>query len=336
MKPVEQRELGHRFRNQHGLITRQELRLLGVTASEERRRRAAGEWEVAGPGVLRLAGSPRTPEQGLLAACLACGATAVASHRSAAWMWGLLDQPPDRPAVTVARTGRTRVRRVEVHRPVDYPAHVVVVRRVPCTNPLRTLVDLAAVTPSGVLDSAVDRALAKRLLTVGAIDAELRRLARQGRAGVGTLRASLRRRGLIGAPHPSVLESRTLRLLRQHGIEPLACEVKMGPDGRYRVDVLVAPRVVMEVDGFAYHSDPEQVAEDKRRRTRLRLEGIVVLDYTWRDITFDFRRVARECLAARGLAARGLAARGLAAGAGDEGSAGRRSNTPVASWPGHG
>ena len=321
MKAVEPRELRFRFRHQHGLITRQELRLLGVTSAEERRRRAAGEWEVAGPGVLRLAGAPRTPEQGLLAACLVCGATAVASHQSAAWMWGLLDRFPDRPAVTVARTGRTRVRGVEVHRPVDYPAHVVVVRRVPCTNPLRTLVDLAVASPAAGLDAAVDRALATRLLTVGAIDAELRRLARQGRAGVGALRASLRRRGLIGAPHPSVLESRTLRLLRQHGITPLACEVKMGPDGRYRVDVLLAPRVVMEVDGFAYHSDPEQVAEDKRRRTRLRLEGILVLDYTWRDIVYDSRRVARECLAAR-------------AGAAE--SARRRSKTPMANWPGHG
>jgi very-short-patch-repair endonuclease len=321
MKPVDQRELRFRFRNQYSLTTRRELRLLGVTAAEERRRRAAGEWEVAGPGVLRLAGSPLTPEQALLAACLACGPTGVASHQSAAWMWGLLDRCPERPAVTVARTGPSRVRHVEVHRPVDYPAHVVMVRRIPCTNPLRTLVDLAAVTRSDALDAAVDRALAQRLLTVGAIDAELRRLARRGRTGVAVLRDRLSRRGFIGAPHPSVLESRTLRLLRQHGIEPLACEVRMGPDGRYRVDALLAPNVVMEVDGFTYHSDPEQVAEDKRRRTRLRLEGIMVLDYTWRDIVYDARRVARECLAARALAG---------------GAARPHSDTLVADWPGHG
>ena len=47
----------------------------------------------------------------------------------------------------------------------------------------------------------------------------------------------------------------------------------------------------------------------------------MVLDYTWRDIVYDFRRVARECLAARALA---------------EGSARQRSDTPVADWPGHG
>src|SRR5262249_13508936 len=109
--------------------------------------------------------------------------------------------------------------------------------------------------------------------------------------------------GFVGAPHPSVLESRTLRLLRQHLIEPLAWEVKMGPGGRYRVDVLLAPRVVMEVDGFAYHADPEQVAEDKRRRTRIRLDGTILIDYTWRDILYDSRRVVREVRAALALAA---------------------------------
>ena len=183
---------------------------------------------------------------------------------------------------------------MEVHRPVDYPAHVVAVRHIPCTNPLRTLVDLAAACREDELDDAVDRALAQRLLTVGAIEAEVHRLGRPGRTGVGRMRGALRRRGLTGAPHPSVLESRTLRLLRRFGIQPLATEVRVGPDGRYRVDIVLAPGVIMEVDGFAYHFDPEQLAEDKRRRTQIRLSGTTVLEYTWRDIVHDPRRVISE------------------------------------------
>jgi very-short-patch-repair endonuclease len=194
-----------------------------------------------------------------------------------------------------------------LHRPVDYPAQVVSLSNIPCTNPLRTLVDLAGVCLADTLDSAIDRALAKKLLTVEGIQAELRRLARRGRRGVVAVRSSLDRRGLVGAPHPSVLESRTLRLLRQHRIEPLACEVKLGPDGRYRVDIRLAARVLMEVDGFAYHADPEQVAEDKRRRTRLRLDGFIVLDYTWRDIVLDPRRVIRDSFEALALAGRAAA-----------------------------
>jgi very-short-patch-repair endonuclease len=287
------------------LLTRSDLRLLGVTVAEERQRRASGEWELAAPGVLRLAGSPRTPEQDLLACCLGAGPSGVASHQSAAWMWEMLARPPSHHAVTVSRGGRTRLTGVHLHRPVDYPTRVVIVKHIPCTNPLRTLIDFAAVCPATAFDDAVDRALARRLLTVAGLEAELGRLGRHGRNGVTTVRDSLERRGFIGARHPSVLESRTLRLLRQHGIKPLACEVRMGPDGRYRIDILLAPRVVMEVDGFAYHSNPEQVAEDKRRRTRIRLEGTILLDYTWRDIMHDPRRVIREVREALAAAAAG-------------------------------
>jgi very-short-patch-repair endonuclease len=299
MKRVELREVHARFRSQHALVTRAELRLLGVTAEQERQRVASGEWELAAPGVIRLAGSVRSPEQALLAACLAGGVTAVASHQSAAWLWDLVDRVPDRHAITVARGTKTQLRDVDVHHPVDYPAHVVTLRHVPCTNPLRALVDLAAVSSAGTLDAAVDRALAHKLLTVEAIQAEMERLSRPGRRGVGKMRAALRRRGFVGAPHPSVLESRTLALLRRHQIEPISTEVRMGPDGRYRIDVLIALGVLMEVDGFAYHSDPEQVAEDKRRRNRIRLEGVILLDYTWRDITYDGRRVVAEVRRAR-------------------------------------
>src|ERR1700722_4047205 len=136
MKPIEARELRARFRDQHGLVTRRESRGLGVTAAQERHRLATGEWELAAPGVIRLAGAPRTPEQALMAACLAAGPSGVASHQSAAWLWGLLDRAPDRPAVTTSRGANGQLRGMDVHRPVDYPAHMVTVRRIPCTNPL--------------------------------------------------------------------------------------------------------------------------------------------------------------------------------------------------------
>ncbi len=167
-------------------------------------------------------------------------------------------------------------------------------RAVPCTNPLRSLVDLAAVSDERTVDDAIDRAVARKLVTFEAVAAEVARLSRHGRGGVGRTRAALRRRGLTGVPYPSVLESRTLRLLRRHRIVPLACEVRVGPEGRYRIDILLAPKVAMEVDGFTHHSDPEQVAEDKRRRTRIRLDGMVLLEYTWQDIMRDPRRVIRE------------------------------------------
>ncbi len=294
MKQVQSRELTHRFRSQHGVVSRSELRLLGIPDWAERTKVARGEWERIGKRVVRLAGAPATPEQRLMAACLDAGPSAVASHQSAAWLWELCPLP-DRPAVTVARNMPRRIQGVEVHRPLERPARVSVRHGIPCTDPLRTLLDLAGVCEREILDGAVDRALARRLVSVPAIEAEIQRSARSGRPGLRALRDGLIRRGMLGAPHPSVLESRALRLLRRIGITPLAVEVRVGPDGRYRVDILLEPKVAMEVDGYTYHSSPELKAEDERRRNRIRLSGVFVLVYDWTEILRDGRRIEAEC-----------------------------------------
>jgi very-short-patch-repair endonuclease len=186
------------------------------------------------------------------------------------------------------------LRTFDLHRPVSAPAHVTRRRGVPCTDPLRTLVDLAGVAPAREVDDAVDQALASQLLTVEALEAEVGRLSRPGRCGVGLMRSALHRRGLIGAPAPSVLESRTLRLLRRAGIEPVAVEVRVGEGGRYRIDIALTPVLVIEVDGYAFHFSPEQKTEDERRRRRLRLSGVEVLVYTWRDVVYDAAQMLME------------------------------------------
>jgi very-short-patch-repair endonuclease len=293
MRPAEQRELQARFRSQFGLITRRELRMLGVTAKVEREKVEAGEWERVAPGVIRLAGGPRSPEQDLMIGCLAAGPLAVASHQSATWLWDLAP-PPARHALTIPRKSRITLLAIDLHRPVSAPNHVTRRRGIPCTDPLRSLVDLAGVAPAREVDDAVDRALASQLLTVDALEAEVGRLSRQGRCGVGLMRSALHRRGLIGAPAPSVLESRTIRLLRRAGIEPVAVEVWMGVGGRYRIDIALTLALVLEVDGYAFHFSPEQKTEDERRRRRLRLGGVEVLVYTWRDVVYDASQMLAE------------------------------------------
>src|SRR5262249_20300649 len=160
-------------------------------------------------------------------------------------------------AISVARGSRPRIAGVDVHNVNDLPVQAIDRRQVPCANPLRTLVDFAAIARDWQLDDATDKALASRLLTVDAIESELSRLGRRGRTGVGRMRAALLRRGFVGAPHPSVLESRYLRLLYQAGITPLEAEVVVGEGGRYRIDTLLTPTLASEVDGYAHHSSPE-------------------------------------------------------------------------------
>lgn len=294
MKTLDLRQVGARFRCQYGAASRSELRALGVTAKYEQARVARGEWERPTPRVVRLAGSPRSPEQDLMVALLEAGPAAVASHQSAAWLWGLLPVPA-RHSVTVGMASRWRAGPFDVHRLKGEPPAVSVRRNIPTTNPIRTLVDLAGEVSPDLFDEAVDRAVAGRLVTVEAIRAELARLSRKGRKGVGAMRASLRRRGLNEGPHPSVLEARLHRVLKAGGITPIKVEVVVGPDGEYRIDVLLDERVAVEVDGHVHHSTPEQKAYDERRRAEIRMGGVFLLVYDWRAVTYEARRVLAEC-----------------------------------------
>lgn len=307
MRQLDLRQVAARFRRQYGVASRRELRALGVTAGYERVRVNRGEWDRPTSRVLRLAGSPRSPEQDLMIALLDVGPAAVASHQSAAWLWGLLPAPA-RHAVTVGLEARWRAGPFDVHRLTGGPPTPVNRRNIVTTHPLRTLVDLAGVVAPNDLDDAVDRAIASKLVTVDGIEAELRRLTRKGRKGTGAMRQSLRRRGLNEGPHPSVLEARFHRLLRPGGITPIHVEVVAGADGEYRIDSLLDERVAVEVDGHAHHSTPEQKAYDERRRTEIRMSGTFLLVYDWKAVTFEGRRVLAECHRALALYGRAASA----------------------------
>ncbi|MGH9055237.1 MAG: type IV toxin-antitoxin system AbiEi family antitoxin domain-containing protein [Acidimicrobiales bacterium] len=56
MQRLESRELRSRFRDHHGVVSRSELRVLGVTSKTERAMVAKGEWERVGRNVVTPAG----------------------------------------------------------------------------------------------------------------------------------------------------------------------------------------------------------------------------------------------------------------------------------------
>jgi hypothetical protein len=283
------------FRDQRGLVLRDQLLRLGFTVRQIQHRLATGEWQQVHPGVYRTRLSPESAEQRLLAACYAAGPRSLASHASAAWLWGLLDRPPERPILSVPRPAHPQLVGVELHRQSDLdPSRVSYRNGIPCTDPLRALVDLAATADRPVVVDALDQALSSRLVSGRAVAAELRRRAARGRRGVRPLRDIVASRGIIGAPRASVLERQTLLLLDGWGIPVTGREVKAGPDDRYRVDFTLRPPVAMEVDGYTHHWSPEAKAHDEARRNRLRLDGTFLLVYTWIDIRHDQFRIRQE------------------------------------------
>jgi hypothetical protein len=75
--------------SQHGMVAWVQLRSAGISRSAIRHRLQRGTLCPVTPGVLRLAGTPASPEQELMAAVLDAGPTAAASHEAAACLWEL-------------------------------------------------------------------------------------------------------------------------------------------------------------------------------------------------------------------------------------------------------
>ena len=61
---------------------------VGITERQLQWLLERGRWHAVRPGVYAVGGVPVTKHMTLLAACLAAGSDAVASHRAAAWTWG--------------------------------------------------------------------------------------------------------------------------------------------------------------------------------------------------------------------------------------------------------
>jgi hypothetical protein len=225
---------------------------------------------------------------------------AIASHRSAAWLQGLLDHPPTTVELTADEVHYRR-RGVVIHQ-TRHPVAPHRFQDVPCTPPARTLADLAAVLKPVDLADVVDRALSRRLVRTTDLWAQTRK-PNAGRRGSDRLRRCLEERGDT-APHPSVLESRMARLAKRARMPLPEPEVIAGGHGEYRIDYAYRrPRVALELHSYTWHHSPEQMAADLTRQRRLTLQGWTVLVFTWRDVTNKPDRVADDIRAALSRAA---------------------------------
>ena len=129
--------------DQLGLIARRQLIARGVSADSVDAAVRRGHLAAAARGVYRLPGAPETFESRMRARLLAAGDGALYSHRTAAWLWGLLDAP-DRHELSVPRHCRPRAVAATVHRSRDLQLAIPgLVRGLPVTGVGRTILDCA-------------------------------------------------------------------------------------------------------------------------------------------------------------------------------------------------
>lgn len=272
--------------SQYGLLGHDQIVTSGIPEHFIEYRLRTKRWERLQPVVYRVAGSPHSLEQDILAACLSAGPEAVASCRSAAWLWRLDGPFHGHVECSMPRLRKHRPHGAFVHRSSDLvPEHATLRFGIPVTKPARTLVDLGAVVRQPVLDRAVDDALAKRLVSVEGLLAMLEEVGRKGRRGVGPLRASLADRTDVPS---TVLEAAFQRLVRRFGLpEPLYQYEVRGPGGRFvaRVDAAYPELgVVIELDGAATRVGREALAYDVVRQNRIIECGLVPWRFVWRQV----------------------------------------------------
>lgn len=271
-------------RGQYGLVTWAQAHASGLSRSAVHHRVASGRWRRIHQGVYGIAGAPATWEQRLLAACLASGG--VASRRAAAALWELGPGRGEVLEVAVPRPRAPRLHGVVVHRATDLDRASVVRRRgIPVTDPSRTIVDLGAVAPPGVVHGAIDDALGRKLVTLAALDAQLAMLSRKGRRGVGVLRQCLAERGVFEPGSP--LEALFERILRAHDLPGPVPQYEIRDGDRFvaRVDFAYPiARIAVEIDGYRSHSSMDAFEGDRARQNRVVALDWRLLRYTRGDL----------------------------------------------------
>lgn len=282
-------------RRHHGTIT---LEASGLTRSAWYRALRAGTIEQIHPYVARLHGTPDTPEQRIAAALAAVGERAVASHRSAAHLYGV--PRPDTDPVDVIVLGRRRSVALEgviIHEPTDRRRLTPQRHRdLRCTNILRTLVDLGAVD-AGAVHDAVGHTLATGLVSLAAIQTTVVEHSRQGRSGVVALREAVADWTIDGKPADSVLEIVMSRLIRRYGLPPITFHPVIE---RYELDFIVTGTpVLLECDGWASHGlIKTQFERDRARDAELTGKGWIIVHFTYRQITMEPKATADRFRAA--------------------------------------
>ena len=268
---------------------------MGLTRQGVHERVVSGRLHRIHQAVYSLTPQVMTERGRFMAAVLACGPDAVLSHRSAAYLWGLVDSWEEPIDVTApGRRGRSPDG-VAAHRDGSLqPIDVTTVHGIPCTSVARTILDFAAVEPEWRVRKVVAEAEVLRVLD----KAKLRALLKRSRRRRGVARVRL----ILDSIHPqtkrtrSELERLFLGICEKGSVpEPEVNVWLPAPDGkRYQADFLWrGQRLIVEADSRRFHATDSAFVSDRKRRQQLELAGWRVSQCTWEEVEREPRRLAR-------------------------------------------
>lgn len=269
----------------HGVFTRGEAAVLGVSPEQISRMIRNGDIVRVAPSTFRVATHRESWSSRARAACASTGG--ALSHRTAAALWGMDGFRRTRIEVTIRYDRPRRTPLATIHR-TKQPSLVDerLLEGLPVTGPARTMLDLFAVLSPAKSELAVDAAMRQRLVDWPDLYEVLARHSARGRDGCGRLRTFLE----TANPDAAIPDSRWNRmvgvLLLDAGLAEPRYEHTIRQSGRFvaRVDLAYPRRkLAIELDSVRWHMNQSSFVEDPRRRNQLLLSGWRVLSFTWAD-----------------------------------------------------
>lgn len=262
-------------RNQHGLINVTQLRSCGwsKTATHDAVRRGL-IFTTPFTGVFSVGTPITTAYQRAMAAVLATNG--LVSHHWCRWLFGVGRLPGHPPDVT-APASRHRREGLTLHRARTMP-RADANDGIPCTRPERMVVDCAPDLTPKDLRRLVNDVQIRRLATYPTLRAELHATSGRATRALGALLADTPK----GATR-SLLEDLLEELSDERGLPAPAINAVV--DG-YEVDFSYHDgAVIVEADGYAFHSTRQQFEDDREKWLALEANGRRVLPVSYRQLT---------------------------------------------------
>lgn len=269
---------------QHGRISHEQLLAAGVDRDRIKRWRADGRLRPVHRQVYAVGHTAPSLHGALMAAVLACGKGAVASHGSAGHVLGVLRAPPRRPEVSVPTPGGRRQQQIVVHRgQALVAADTMRLHGIPVTTPARVLLDVSPRLSPVELTRACHEAWIRSGTTPGHVEACIAR--NPTKKGVAKLRHALGSDVTL-----SDLEDGFLKLLDRHGLPRPRTNIDHAGD---KVDCHWAHLgLTIELLSYRFHASRRAFEDDVARRRRSRH-----IAYTWGDVFERGAQTATELAA---------------------------------------
>lgn len=288
-----------RAETQYGVLSFDQLREIGVSPGFIDRRLASGEWTRLGSRVVAVSGAPDGPLR-RCAAALVSRPHAFLSGRTAAWLHGFDGvAEPKLPEITVpftasGRSALAKVRRSQHHSTIA----TAMVESLRVADGAETVFRMAAYVGARRLGRMID----SLLIADAAVSEQLGEiyLRHQGERmrGMARLRPILLERlGARHVPTESELEALAEDVLSTVPFPSVVRQAPLPWAPSRRADLLIPEwRLIVELDGRAWHARTEAFEADRQRDNAAVGHGYSTVRLTWRMLSEEPGR-CRQLLA---------------------------------------